>query len=448
MRKKVKKKYGMIMLSLLLIAGLWLPASSVQAAETMKVNAGAAILIDADSGQVLFEQNADKMLGIASMTKMMTEYLLLEAVKEKKVSWDQEYTVSDYAYKISQDNSLSNVPLQLGKKYNIRELYEAMAIYSANAAAIGIAETVAGSEEEFVKLMNRKAKELGLKDYKFVNASGLSNSDLKGMHPKSGTPKDENILSARATAKLAYELLEDYPEVLETSSIPSKTFREGTEMKNWNWMLPSLVFGYKGMTGLKTGTTDFAGSCFTGTAERDGRKLISVVMNAKDAGGKSSHTARFTETKKLLDYGFNQFEQKEVFKKGYQVKGQKTVKVSKGKEKEVAVRAQSPYKIYVKKRENPNFKTSFEPKNSSFNKDKEIEAPVKKGEVVGFISVSMKGGSPVKYVTSEEEKQAKVPVVTTEKVEKANWFVQSMRAVGGFFANVWHSIVDIVTGWF
>ncbi len=116
------------------------------------------------------------------MTKMMTEYLLLEAVEEDRVKWDQEYAVSEYVYNVSQDRSLSNVPLRRDGTYTIQELYEAMTIYSANGATIAIAETIAGSESNFVKMMNDKGNELGLKDFKFVNSSGLNNSDLKGMH--------------------------------------------------------------------------------------------------------------------------------------------------------------------------------------------------------------------------------------------------------------------------
>ena len=186
-----------------------------------------------------------------------------------RVKWDQEYSVSDYAYQISQDRALSNVPLRADGTYSIKELYEAMTIYSANGATIGIAETIAGSESSFVKMMNEKAEELGLKDYKFVNSTGLNNHDLKGMHV-AGDAEEENIMSARSTAKLAYHLLNDYPDVLETTSIPKKVFREGTDdainMENWNWMLPGLIFKYEGVDGLKTGTTDFAGYCFTGTA--------------------------------------------------------------------------------------------------------------------------------------------------------------------------------------
>lgn len=118
----------------------------------------AAILIDADSGKILYEENANTSLGIASMTKMMTEYLLLDAIDAGTVKWDQEYRVTDYTYRMSQNRALSNVPLRADGSYTIRELYEAMAIYSANAATVAIAETIAGTETEFLKLMNKKKR--------------------------------------------------------------------------------------------------------------------------------------------------------------------------------------------------------------------------------------------------------------------------------------------------
>ena len=129
----------------------------------LNLNVDAAILIDADTGKILYEKNSETALGIASMTKMMTEYLLFEAIEEGKVTWDQQYNVTEYTYKISQDRRLSNVPLREDGSYSIKELYEAMAIYSANAATIAIAETIAGTEDNFVKLMNEKAEEMGLR---------------------------------------------------------------------------------------------------------------------------------------------------------------------------------------------------------------------------------------------------------------------------------------------
>ena len=285
----------LVPMMLFMTLGMQESVAAKESDSSLDLRVNGAILIDADSGKVLYEENSDKPLGIASMTKMMTEYLMFEALDDGTITWDQEYKVTEYTYKVSQDRRLSNVPLRRDGSYTIRELYEAVAIYSANAATIAIAESIAGSEEEFVHLMNEKAEELGLTDYKFVNCTGLNNSDLQGMHPSEFGEKDENVMPARSVAKLAYHLLKEYPEVLETTKIAKKTFREGTDdaidMVNWNFMLPGLVYEYEGIDGLKTGTTEFAGHCFTGTAVRDGRRVIAVVMNAVDDKGVGSYEA-------------------------------------------------------------------------------------------------------------------------------------------------------------
>ena len=269
---------------------------------------------------------------------MMTEYLLFEAIEEGRVRWDQEYKVNDYTYAISQDRRLSNVPLRRDGTYTIRELYEALAIYSANAATIAIAETIAGTETEFLKLMDAKAKELGLVDYKFVNSTGLNNEYLQGMHPQGTGEKDENVMPAKSVGLLAYHLMKDYPKVLETTKINSKIFREGTsdaiKMDNWNFMLPGFVYEYEGVDGLKTGTTDFAGHSFTGTAKRGDKRLISVVMKAVDANGVGSYKARFDATRALFDYGFSQFSEEELLPAGYQFEEQKDITCPKRKRKE------------------------------------------------------------------------------------------------------------------
>ena len=167
---------------------------------------------------------------MASMSKILTEYLILEAINNQQISWEDTTSISEYAHRVSQNLSLSNVPLRRDEHYTIRELYEAMAIYSANGATIALAEVLAGSETEFVRLMNAKAKELGMENYTFVNSTGLNNKDLFGMHP-AGTADAENLASAKDTALMALRILQDYPEVLTIASIPRKTFRPDTVMR-------------------------------------------------------------------------------------------------------------------------------------------------------------------------------------------------------------------------
>ncbi|KAA0940472.1 D-alanyl-D-alanine carboxypeptidase [Sporosarcina sp. ANT_H38] len=446
MKRQMRKWVALLIMPLLLLTTL---GSAPAYADTkLGIHVDGAILIDAESGKILYEENANKPLGIASMTKMMTEYLLFEAIEEGTITWDQEYKVNDYTYSISQDRRLSNVPLREDGTYTIRELYEALAIYSANGATIAIAESIAGTETEFLKLMNKKAKKLGLVDYKFVNATGLNNGDLQGMHPQGTGPEDENVMPAKSVAKLAYHLLKDYPEVLETTKISTKIFREGTTdkitMKNWNFMLPGFVYEYEGVDGLKTGTTDFAGHNFTGTATRDGKRVISVVMKAVDAKGEGSYKARFDATRALFDYGFGQFSEVEFVPAGYQFKDSKTLDVVKGKEKTVAVEVKEPISMMVKTSEKDLYVPELVIDESKI-KENALQAPIKKGEVVGYVNLVKTEGTDYGFIDSDNPG---AEIVTKDAVEKAGWFSLTMSAIGDFFANIWNGATGFVKGLF
>ncbi|OOR20215.1 D-alanyl-D-alanine carboxypeptidase [Bacillus cereus] len=411
--------------------------ASAETGAALNIEAGAAILVEANSGKILYQKNADELLSIASMTKMMSEYLVNEAVAKGKLKWDQKVKVSEYAYNISQDRSLSNVPLRNGESYTVKELYEAMAIYSANGATIALAEAVAGKEVDFVKMMNDKSKEFGLKNYKFVNSTGLTNKDLKGHHPEGTTPDEENKMSARDVAILAQRLIQDFPKTLDIAKISKKVFREGTpdriEMPNWNWMLKGLIKEYEGVDGLKTGSTPEAGDCFTGTIERNGMRFISVVIKTK------SHTARFDETKKLYDYGFANFEMKKMYEKGSSVKGKETVRVENAKDKDVAVQTKQAVSVPVPKGSKDVYKTEFKEGN------KGQEAPMKKGIALGQMVVTSKDSNDPGFLSG---KSLQVDLVTKSEVEEAGWFTRSMRGIGSFFSGMWNSAVDTVKGWF
>ncbi|ANU26892.1 D-alanyl-D-alanine carboxypeptidase [Planococcus versutus] len=416
----------------------------VKAEESLNVMAEAAILVDATSGKILYEKNAGKPLGVASMTKMMTEYLLLEAIAKEQVTWDQQYKVTDYAYQISQDMRLSNVPFREEESYTIKEMYEAMAIFSANAATIGIAETLADTEAEFVELMNEKAKEMGLEDTIFVNSTGLSNSSLMGMHPKGTKESDENIMPARSVAKLTKILLDDYPEVLDTTKIPVKLFREGTvdetRMENWNSMLPGLIYEYEGMDGLKTGSTDFAGYSFAGTAKRQETRLIAVVMGAVDDRGKGSYKARFDATRDLFDYGFGKFTVEEVVPAGHQIKGQETLNVEKGVEKEVAIATKEPLTMMIRTADKDQYQLEIILDNKLVKNDS-LEATVDKDLVVGAVELTKADGTDYGYLSGYKKQ---IKVVTTESIERASWFSLTLHSAEEFMSALWNDTSTFV----
>ncbi|AQU77816.1 MULTISPECIES: serine hydrolase [Planococcus] len=439
---------GLLIALLVILTVLAIVPQQAYAEDALTIMAEAAILVDAQSGKILYEKNAEAPLGIASMTKMMTEYLLFEAIENGKVTWDQEYEVTDYTYKISQDMRLSNVPFREDGSYTIKEMYEAMAIFSANAATIGIAETIAGTESKFVDLMNDKAKEMGLEETTFVNSTGLSNSSLMGMHPEGTKETDENIMPARSVAKLTKRLLDDYPEVLETTKIPVKLFREGTadetRMENWNSMLPGLIYEYEGMDGLKTGSTDFAGYAFAGTAKRDDTRLIAVVMGAVDNKGAGSYKARFDATRTLFDYGFGEFTTEEVIPAGYQFEGQQTLAVENGLEEKVSIAVKEPVKMMIRTAD----KELYRPElllDDSVVKNGKLEAGVEKDLVVGTLQLKKTDGTEYGYLSGSTEK---VEIVTTEAVERANWLSLSMRSTGEFLSSLWDDAGSFVRGLF
>ncbi|WAA12307.1 serine hydrolase [Fervidibacillus halotolerans] len=407
--------------------------------DPLNLKGKAAILIDGETGKILYEKNADELLGVASMSKMMTEYLVLEAIHEGRISWDQEVTINEYIHKLSAAPGLSNVGLTQGEKYTVQELYEAMAIHSGNAAAVALAEVISGTETNFVKLMNEKAEELGLGDYHFVNSTGLNNSSLLGNYPEGTDENDENQMSARATAKLAYRLIHDFPEVLQTASKSELAFRDGRIYKNFNWMLPGLIYEYEGMDGLKTGSTDFAGYCFTATAERNGKRFISVIMNT------ASQKERFAETEKLLNYAFSTFTEEELFPGNMTIEGNETIPVVKGKKDSVKIATAQPIRLVIKNGEKELHKPKFVIDEKKLNEEGELTAPVKKGDVIGYLTYTY-DGQELGFIDGTET--IKVDVVATETVEKANGFVLMMRGIGEFFSNLWEGITKTIGSWF
>ncbi|TMV47237.1 D-alanyl-D-alanine carboxypeptidase [Paenibacillus mesophilus] len=388
----------------------------------MKLEAKAAILIEASTGQVLYEMNADQPMPPASMSKMMTEYLVMEAVKSGKIKWDSIVSPSQYAVDVIGSGQL----IGPGEKYTVKDLFGAMSIYSANDATVALAEFVGGSEADFVKMMNDTAKKFGFNEKSFfINSTGLSRADL-GKYAPPGTEPD-TMITARDAATLAYHIITEHPEVLEFSSVPSKKFRETDKspMINWNWMLegnkdnPNFKsYVYQGLDGLKTGHTLEAGYCFTGTAVRNGMRLISVVMNTP------SEAKRFRETQKLLDYGFNTFEMKSVIPAKSQVDSMKTIPVKKGVKTEVPVVTADAVDFVVKKGEAPQVTMEAAPLQEVKS------APISTGDVLGTVKVKV----------NDIEKT--VNLVASQDLEKGSWFRLMMRGIKNFFGGIFSGIAD------
>lgn len=446
---KLKKSSLIFLVFTLLLSSLSLSLSSqsAQAIIQFDIEAESAILIEAKTGKIIFKKNEDVALPPASMSKMMTEYLVLEAIGNGNFDWDTIVSASDYAHYLGGLDGTSRVWLAAGEERSVEELYTALAVYSANDATVALAELVAGSESSFVQLMNQRAQELGMTNTHFVNSTGLPNR-LLGDNIPAGSAEDENLMSARDTALLARALVNDYPDVIKFSSIPEKPADYiNVRLINFNWMLEgnpdrrARAHTYAGLDGLKTGFTNLAQYCFTGTAEKNGMRLISVVMRSETID------TRFVETKKLLDYGFNNFIFKEIVRAGAVVDGYELLPVVKGKEKEIPAAIAESLTTLIHKDEESLYSLEFTPNPEVINEKGDYIAPIVAGDVMGEVHLTYSGDIMYDFIQKGPNPEA-LPLVALEDVEKAGWFSLFMRSIFDFFVGIWVSIADGIKGWF
>ncbi|MGL9745205.1 serine hydrolase [Enterococcus sp. DIV1368e] len=430
-----KKHFALLLATLLLTLGSFLPTLSVQADEAFSVNSQAAFAVDATSGKILYDQDGEKTMGIASISKIIGLYIVLDQVKEGKLSWDDEVAISDYAETLSIAPNLSNVPLHKENTYTVKELFDSAFIQSANASMVALAEKISGSETAFLTVMNDQLKEWGIENATIVNVSGLNNVYLGANRPEGTGEADENQMSAKDVAIIARHLLLDFPEVLEVTSTATKMFGENTqspvEMVNWNWMLPGFINFKEGVDGLKTGTTDFAGACFVGTIERDGKRIITVILNAE--GHEQNPSVRFTETARLMDYCYDNWSVKEIGKANASIPSLKSIDVKNGKETSVNVVLKSPVSVWVRNDMDTGQLTITPKIDETKVKDNELEAPIVRGTKVGTATITL-ADDQLGYL--EDGASPSTDIITASSVEKANIFVIGWRNITNFFSNL------------
>ncbi|MGM0884529.1 MAG: D-alanyl-D-alanine carboxypeptidase family protein [Bacillota bacterium] len=412
--------FGMVMLTLGSTTALAVGYDNRPSTENkLGLQVKSAILIETESGQVLYDVNSDEPLPPASMTKLMTEYIVLKEIKDGRLKWDQTISVSAEAANTLPEES--QIFLAPGDTHTVKDLYIAMAVGSANDATRALATHIAGTEQAFVDKMNETADLLGFDSAVFASATGF---------------EDTTVISASDLAKLARLILTEHPEFLDYSKMQDYKFRERDTkpMVNFNWMLGSNTnrsglkdLAYEGVDGMKTGFINSAGYNFTGTVKRGDLRFISVVMDT------SSMHKRFYETAKLYDYGFNTFEKKTVLAPKSVVETVQSVKIKKGKKKSIPVVTDKDITFMVKKGVEPKIEVVA----TQVKTDAELVAPIAVGTAVGTVTY--------KY-TDEETKQTlerTVNLITTEEAEKAGWFRLMFRAIGDFFANLFNGIVNL-----
>nr|WP_239550847.1 D-alanyl-D-alanine carboxypeptidase family protein [Halanaerobacter jeridensis] len=336
-----------------------------------------AVLMEFNSGRILYEKKADKKLSPASITKIMTMLLVMEALEEDRIKLTDQIMVSEHAASMGG----SQIWLEPGEKMELEELLKAVAIVSANDACVAIAEYLCGREEEFIEQMNLKAKELGMKNTKFYNTNGL---------PIKGDKEKGNYTTAHDIALMTKELLQ-YPQILNYTSVWIDHLRDGDSfLRNTN----KLVRFYEGADGVKTGYTSEAEFCLSATAKKDGLRFISVIMKAP------SSQVRFEESKLLLSSAFNIYRSLLVVKAD-EIIGE--IKVFKGEQQEVTAVSEKGLTVsFLKGEENKLLKRTI--------LKQEVTAPIKKGDKIGKILV-FKG----------EERIGSVNLVAQDNVKKASF---------------------------
>ena len=376
-----------------LIAVFLLPYSlgvyNVQAEENdeldLATNAKSAIMIEASTGEIIFEKNTHDRYAPASMTKLMSMLLVVEAIADDIIKWEDIVTISDNASSMGG----SQILLETGEKMSVNDLFKGVAVASGNDAVVALAEYIAGTENAFVTMMNKRAKELGLKDTNFKNPHGLDEAN--------------HYSSAYDMAIIAKELVK-HEKVLEYTSIYEDYLRKGTDREIWLVNTNKLVRFYDNVDGLKTGYTVEAGYCLTATAKKNNMRIITVVMGEPDS------KTRNRETTNMLDYAFAQYKTTTLLSTNDVIK---KVKVNKAKEEYINIVPTTNINILSKKGEDIS--------SITYTTDiDEIKAPIKKGTIVGYINVN-------------DNNKQKIALTVDQDVSKASILDLFIRNLGDIF---------------
>ncbi len=337
---------------ILLLLFISIPLVKAEETEDLAPNAKSAIMIEASTGEILFQKNKDEKLAPASMTKMMSMLLIMEEIENGNLKWNEMITTSEKASSMGG----SQIFLKVGEKMTVEDLLKGVAIASGNDAVVALAERVSGSEEQFVKRMNTRAQDLGLKNTNFINATGLT--------------ADNHYSSAYDMSLIAKELVK-HEKILEFTSTYEDYLRKDTKSPFWLVNTNRLVRFKEGVDGLKTGFTDEAGYCLTATMKKDNMRLITVVMKEENTSKRSA------DTTKMLDYGFNIYMVQTILDEKTTIEKKK---VELGKTLTTEIVPKENITILNKKSE--------EQKNITYKTNiNKIIAPVKKGDKVGTIDI-------------------------------------------------------------
>ncbi|MBJ7620311.1 D-alanyl-D-alanine carboxypeptidase [Weissella confusa] len=379
----------------------------------------AGVVVDAQTGQVIADQNGTERLPIASTTKLITMYMVKEAIKSGKISLSQKVKVPEDIAAFSQDLSVANTPMTAEKTYTVQQLIDAMMVPSSNGAALLLANLLGGSQAKFEKMMEAKLESWGIAGVKIYSPSGLTNGDMKKFKDASAEDDVENEMSARELAVVARRLVVDFPDVLKTAQQKTVEFPAvsgGTEtMNNTNELLGNETFDLNWL-GLKTGTTPNAGGNFVGVTKIQGRPVVSVVLNSGDnADAAAKFNATLTMVKKADDAV-------KVQKVASGLKPAKnTVSVLTAKDGKVSYKTKGTASFFVPAGESATTKAV------NVKLSKKVTAPLKQNEKLGTAQLESSFAAANDWLTGAPE----VELVSVAQEARANWFATTWRGMFG-----------------
>lgn len=379
----------------------------------------AGVVVDAQTGQVIADQNGTERLPIASTTKLITMYMVKEAIKSGKISLSQKVKVTEDIAAFSQDLSVANTPMTAEKTYTVLQLIDAMMVPSSNGAALLLANLLGGSQAKFEKMMEAKLESWGIAGVKIYSPSGLTNGDMKKFKDASAEDDVENEMTARELAVVARRLVVDFPDVLKTAQQKTVEFPAvsgGTEtMNNTNELLGNETFDLNWL-GLKTGTTPNAGGNFVGVTKIQGRPVVSVVLNSGDnADAAAKFNATLTMVKKADDAV-------KVQKVASGLKPAKnTVSVLTAKDGKVSYKTKGTASFFVPAGESATTKAV------NVKLSKKVTAPLKQNEKLGTAQLESSFAAANDWLTGAPE----VELVSVSEEARANWFATTWRGMFG-----------------
>ena len=431
-KKKIQIFIPIFLSLILLLPGQTSSFAATKENNNFSVEAKAALAFDFETGKILYEKNSEEKLEIASLTKLISLYVVQTKIASGELAWDTPVTISKAVSELSLSPELSNIPLIEGQNYSVKELFDAATIVSANAATVALAEKVAGTEFAFVDLMKEQLIAWGIENPLIVNASGLNNEDIPGEIYPGSARTDENKLTAKELALVSRNLIRDFPETLQVTSQSVLNYtnldNEESIMYTTNLLLPGMPYAKAGVDGLKTGTTDLAGRSLITTMKKDNQRVITILLNATD---QEDPDARYTETSRLLDlldYSFGSWESKAVVTKGQMIPTVEPIPVEKSLEGSVDLIAQDTIELFLPIKEDLNtvdFKLDY------LDNQALLIAPVEANQAVAKLTVTYPQDTlgylePVEALTTI--------LVTKSSVEKANFFQLTWQKIQQFFS--------------